>query len=792
MPATATPTTAPTEIEYRADPVAGSPARRAAPVRSNYQPISKPAYQAPPPPSGSAIPVPPPPARVTPPPRAATRSPSRASSFEAVVVASNPNLALSTPIASEAAFAVGRGIATIPEVDAAITSLFFEDPKPTPGWNANETERFERTRDKTKDLLKDATDLINDTVEFIGRDIENSWDTVKFVWDSNKDWLRDKMDDYQIPQIDRPPVPEWELPRPRWRIPPVRLPKIGNPIPRFDLPPLKNPFRQPYTPPNPQPEPFDTFQPGREPGPSIPRNPDCYRWGYSFFYASGSQRRLDQFTVETAPGLHPEIESQLHPFNQPNYTSSMYLYGSPLANGDNTWQVPFNTNLGGMGFQGYRAIAGNGSLWETTIYRADLNVWKPYEVERILKAYGVPGATFLHAFGQCLPGGNLPKPRPHNRRPPRKPRRRPPDMCNCDDQRAINNANLVQIQVPTVSCTLYQSDENPNGVWVPEINYIQIEIAKGSASAYALAMQALADSAIESCEAKNAPGMEEIAQRLGIDQFPVSLPRSLKAVPGGAVQQDINSFPEMWLWWIRQFDAIAGQFPLEIKIKDSDPLKAGDQPIELSVPNVAEALSELFGLALSAEINSQTTLNVGFRTLTEAGMAKNAAIVGQDVSRAIAEFLGFKSNPKMIEVPTAFTPGKTKLSEALKESVQKIRSFENADDEDLRDMVMPLLEAAAIIRAVHWRKLDGKSDFKDQIKGILQSYIDLAEGSPGAAAPDDPEKPKRDSWDKFLDDTERGFIDRAGIRDQAQPYGRSYDQRPLIRELGDTGDVGAD
>ena len=258
------------------------------------------------------------------------------------------------------------------------------------------------------------------------------------------------------------------------------------------------------------------------------------------------------------------------------------------------------------------------------------------------------------------------------------------------------------------------------------------------------------------------------------------------------MQQDINSFPEMWLWWIKQFDAIAGQFPLEIKIKDSDPLKAGDQPIELSVPNVAEALSELFGLALSSEINSQTTLNVGFRTLTEAGMAKNAAIVGQDVSRAIAEFLGFKSNPKMIEVPTAFTPGKTKLSEALKESVQKVRSFENADDEDLRDMVMPLLEAAAIIRAVHWRKLDGKSDFKDQIKGILQSYIDLAEGSPGAAAPDDPENPKRDSWDKFLDDTERGFIDRAGIRDQAQPYGRSYDQRPLIRELGDTGDVGAD
>ena len=207
------------------------------------------------------------------------------------------------------------------------------------------------------------------------------------------------------------------------------------------------------------------------------------------------------------------------------------------------------------------------------------------------------------------------------------------NCCNCDSQRAIQNSNLVAIQVPIASCTLYQSDETPDGVWVPEITWQQIKIDKGSAGPFGIMAQSIADQAVAECEGRNT-GLAKIAQRLGVDQFPISLPRSIKQVPGGSIQMDINSFPEMWLWWIKQFDSIVGQWPVEISIKDSDPLKAGEQPIELKNPNMAEAIAEIFGLTLSAEISAETAVNIAFRTLAEAGMAKNAAIVSQDLAKA--------------------------------------------------------------------------------------------------------------------------------------------------------------
>lgn len=290
------------------------------------------------------------------------------------------------------------------------------------------------------------------------------------------------------------------------------------------------------------------------------------------------------------------------------------------------------------------------------------------------------------------------------------------------------------------------------------------------------------------CDSESEELLRLIARRLGTDQFPAKVPKSLLADRGNGTEK-IESLTALTGWFITQVDALVGQFPIEIEIEDTDPTQEGNQSKKLKLTNLAETLAELMGTLINTSINSDTLVNIGIRTLTEAGAAKNAAIVAQDVARANAEFLDYEQEEISRKIPCAFTPGKTELDDILQESEQTIRSYENVDKQQLKDYLTELLQMAAIIRAVHWRQLDhSQGNYKQQIKSLLKNLVDLSENELSRSDDGKPVQTKPESdFDTFVEKAERGFIDESGIQDGQNPYQRPLEQRPRIREIGKEG-----
>lgn len=275
-----------------------------------------------------------------------------------------------------------------------------------------------------------------------------------------------------------------------------------------------------------------------------------------------------------------------------------------------------------------------------------------------------------------------------------------------------------------------------------------------------------------------------IAKRVGVSDYPFKVPENLLANRSRKAKV-LESNAQLWEWYIRQFDALAGQFPIEIEIEDNDPTKEGDQKQKIKVENISEALAELLGIGINANINTETLINIGIRTLTEAGQAKIAAIVAQDLARSNADFLDYDLKQIKRKIPLSFRPGKTELDDILKEGETEIQSYENVDKQGLKDYFTEFLQGVAIIRAAFWRKLDPNDSYAKQIKGLLKGIIGLSENEYSADKNGKLQevKPEED-FDSFLEETERGFINKPGIQDSTNPYDRPPTQRPRIREIG--------
>ena len=88
-----------------------------------------------------------------------------------------------------------------------------------------------------------------------------------------------------------------------------------------------------------------------------------------------------------------------------------------------------------------------------------------------------------------------------------------------------------------------------------------------------------------------------------------------------------------------------------------------------------------------------------------------------------------------------------------------------------------LIEAARITKGSFWRKFKNGADLATQIKELFNRANDM-ESETGARSQTE------DDFDTFLERVERGFTDAAGTQDPTHPYGRDYEERPRIRELG--------
>lgn len=263
---------------------------------------------------------------------------------------------------------------------------------------------------------------------------------------------------------------------------------------------------------------------------------------------------------------------------------------------------------------------------------------------------------------------------------------------------------------------------------------------------------------------KNFNELQKLKRSVGTDGMPVSVPDQIaKENPSQIL---INSLAELHLWQVQQLDGVMGRWPQQIPI----PTPAG--PVNVGMPNMAEAVAEMVGMMVSQQVTATQILNTSSRALVQAGSATQQAHLAHLVAKANAEFLGYESRPTEVDMPLAFDPGKDPFDGLLNESTQKIRGFENTDGQDIKAIFADLLQAAAIIRAVYWRKLDPRGDLRKQIKDQLRGQSDFIDQAAAGNGDDS-------DWEAYLRAVEEGF---RGATGEDNPYNRRPDEGPQIRD----------
>ena len=281
--------------------------------------------------------------------------------------------------------------------------------------------------------------------------------------------------------------------------------------------------------------------------------------------------------------------------------------------------------------------------------------------------------------------------------------------------------------------------------------------------------------------------MQLILKRLG--DLPATVPVQLTDHTKG--EKRVNSISEFISYTVKQLDAIAGQFPVEIEIEDSDLTKEGNQKQIVKLPNIAESLAEIVGILLTLRTESDTNLNATIRGLIETGSAKQIAFQAYEYAKANAEFLAYKGRQVERKVPFVFKPGEEKLDKMLQETEVKVKGWENDDKEDIKDLLYPILELAAQWKAQNFVNL-GTTSPKSNLREILSTGIDIAKLAQStikdANTPKDDDKAaiEKDDFEQFLEEIENGFIAQSGISNNVNPYGYPRENRPRIREIGTT------
>lgn len=243
----------------------------------------------------------------------------------------------------------------------------------------------------------------------------------------------------------------------------------------------------------------------------------------------------------------------------------------------------------------------------------------------------------------------------------------PPNLANIDSEATIRQLGLQQ----------YPNDEDGNALTVatPITNLVQLIYANQSV----------------------------LYHRAGFHRLPATLMESLIKPPED--QEDvlipIYDVVSLQEWFIRQFDAIAGQFPIRFNYKVQD--ENGEAQTNLiEIPNVAEAIAQMLALNLTNAEEMDDLLNAVMRNLIESRSTANVAISTFDYVRANAEYLGYKGRERKREVDLAFTPGAKSLRAALENSTQTIIGWENQDGETLTEYIKKVLFSAEIIKAAFY------------------------------------------------------------------------------------------
>jgi hypothetical protein len=209
--------------------------------------------------------------------------------------------------------------------------------------------------------------------------------------------------------------------------------------------------------------------------------------------------------------------------------------------------------------------------------------------------------------------------------------------------------------------------------------------------------------------------------RAGFQGLPTTVPKTLLGYTDDEEPETINDLSTYFVWFVKQVDALIGKFPVNITIEDVDPLTQGNQTKEIELPNIAEALAEMYGVNLSTSVNADVTVNFLMRLASELIATKNSTLITQDYVRANAAFLGYKGNPARREVDYSFNPAKLdSLDEFLKESKGYLVGWEEDDKESVVGFLQRIVFSAGLIKSVFFRDKKRLAEFQKEVESMMK------------------------------------------------------------------------
>jgi hypothetical protein len=249
-------------------------------------------------------------------------------------------------------------------------------------------------------------------------------------------------------------------------------------------------------------------------------------------------------------------------------------------------------------------------------------------------------------------------------------------------------------------------------------------------------------------------------------------------------------------WFLEQFDAVLGPWQQKIEIVDTDLEQPGNQSKTVRLPNLSEAISEIFLLAFDAKTTNDTALNFLSRLALEQVAIKKELFVTQKLAEVIIDYLGPKTKEVKAELPLLFTllakdgeqpseanlKARNNLATLLEASTKEIVISELAQSSNLQSELAVFKQASAIVRASLAQSFGSKS--MAAIREAIVASIKLAAQIDAGGNEEEEQPGSETDFSKFLTDVELGFIGTSGITDTVNPYGRPPDQRPKIREIG--------
>ncbi|MBW4420144.1 MAG: hypothetical protein KME13_13075 [Myxacorys californica WJT36-NPBG1] len=214
----------------------------------------------------------------------------------------------------------------------------------------------------------------------------------------------------------------------------------------------------------------------------------------------------------------------------------------------------------------------------------------------------------------------------------------------------------------------------------------------------------------------------------GLHRLPATVPTKIHLKQDETeTTEKIDTLVDFQNWQFKQLDSALGYYPLNIKYKDA----TGTEKL-IEIENLSEAISEIVGLLLSLDSDTDLISEVAIKNVGETVQNKAQISLAVDYLRAISDFLGFKfeTGSKKLQLP--IDPRSKSVKGFLEKSEVDIQSIvlKESDDNDIISKLNQLLIVTGMTRAAVTKKaLAGKLD-GDKIKE------EIAESD--------------DDWDKFI------------------------------------------